>query len=107
MPGLLIKRSVQFTGEGHGIFWLNDRLCTLVDLDDYERLKHHHYRPKRKKKKIYAVRRYIRHGKTYEVMLHNDVMHPPPGIEPHHKNHDTLDNRRENLENVPHDNHPR
>lgn len=78
-----------------------------VDENEYDQLARYRWKPKHKKKKIYAVRRFVRDGKTYEIMMHNAIMHPPKGYEPHHKNHDTLDNRKINLENVPHNDHPR
>lgn len=80
---------------------------SFVDYDDWLKQNRFHWRPKRKKKNIYAVRRFVRNGKTYEISMHRAIMHSSPGEEPHHKNHDTLDNRKINLENVPHSNHPR
>ena len=103
---MLIKREPEPQGSNYAAIVLSSKYCTLLDLDDYDRLCCFRYRPKRKKKKIYAVRRFKHQGKTYEIAMHREIMNSRPGEEPHHKNHNTLDNRKENLENVPHDNHP-
>lgn len=104
---MLVKKQPEPHPPGLTCIWMQDDLSVLVDPDDYLRLDRYHWRPKRKKKKIYAVRRFVRNGKTYEISMHRSIMHSRPGEEPHHKNHDTLDNRKINLENVPHNNHPR
>jgi hypothetical protein len=77
-----------------------------VDADDYERLSKHTWHAKKDKNQVYAVRRFIVDGKTVEIRAHREIMQSPEGFEPHHKNHCGLDNRKCNLENVPHDNHP-
>jgi len=106
MSGLLIKREPLAQDTlGYMIVKVGLHSCKVSN-NEYDNVNHYHWRPKRKKKKIYAVRRFTRNGKTYEISMHRQIMGSPPGIEPHHKNHDTLDNRRENLENVPHNRHP-
>lgn len=103
---MLIKREPELPPLDYGIIWIGHKYKVILDHDDFLHQFGYHWRPKRKKKKIYAVRRFKRLGKTYEISMHRAIMHSRPGEEPHHKNHDTLDNRKSNLENVPHDNHP-
>lgn len=45
----------------------------------------------------YALCTHQRDGKERSVRLHRFIMEAPRGIEVDHINHDTLDNRRENL----------
>jgi len=104
---MLIKREPKLPPGGYGYIKVGSKYSALVELDDYIQQGKYHWRPKRKKKKIYAVRRFVRNGKTYEISMHRAIMHSRPGEEPHHKNHNSLDNRKCNLENVPHNNHPR
>jgi len=46
------------------------------------------------------MRRVIRNGKAYHIRLHREIMHTPAGYECHHKNHNPLDCRKANLENL-------
>jgi hypothetical protein len=78
----------------------------LVDADDYEKQRGYYWRAKKKSGNWYAYRRVVRDGKAYEIALHRTIARSRPDEEPHHKNHNTFDNRKENLENVPHDKHP-
>jgi hypothetical protein len=103
---MLIKREPEPQGANYAAIVLSSKYCALLDLEDYDRLCRYQYRPKRKKKKIYAVRRYKYGGKTYEIAMHNEIMNPPKGYDVHHKKHNTLDNRKSELEIVPHNEHP-
>lgn len=53
--------------------------------------------------KVYAIRRKMINGKRVKIRMSHFVLDVPPGTLPlgtviDHKNHDGLDNRRENLE---------
>jgi predicted DNA-binding transcriptional regulator YafY len=78
----------------------------LVDIDDYEAQKKYYWRAICKKGNWYAYRREIQNGKTHTFALHRVIAKSKPGEEPHHENHNTFDNRKINLKNVPHNKHP-
>jgi hypothetical protein len=104
---MLVKRSAELKITGSGIIRASHGIDFVVDIDDYERQNRYHWRSKKKKNNWYAYRRFKRDGKTYEIALHRTIARSRPDEEPHHKNHNTLDNRKENLENVLHNRHPR
>lgn len=45
----------------------------------------------------YACRRTWAAGRDVTILIHREIMSPPPGMRVDHVNHDTLDNRRINL----------
>lgn len=45
----------------------------------------------------YASRAVRTHGKKQTVYMHRVILDAPQGMDVDHKNHDTLDNRRENI----------
>jgi len=45
----------------------------------------------------YAVTRKIVNGKTYTIRMHRLIIQPASWLKVHHINHNSLDNRRENL----------
>lgn len=77
---------------------LNKRVFAIIDEDVYLLLSRHHWRLVRSQNCFYAARRVRRHGKEYWYKMHREIMNAPPGYEVHHKNLNTLDNRRSNLE---------
>lgn len=69
----------------------------LVDEDDYEVLNRWTWTVKAFQGCHYALRKYVHYGKTNWIRMHREIMNHPKGKEVHHKNHDTLDNRKCNL----------
>ena len=76
----------------------------LVDDDDYERLAKHKWTAVvtgQNIKRVYAYRRSGWDQKnrrwTRTIWMHREIMQPADGLDVDHINHDTLDNRRENL----------
>lgn len=66
----------------------------IVSLEDYEKLNLNKWRLKISGSALYAVR--IEKGKT--IYMHNQIMQPPQGFVVDHKNHNGLDNSRQNLQ---------
>jgi hypothetical protein len=104
---MLIKKEPEQQPTNFSIIRLSPESSVMVDTDMFEQLNKYHWRPRKKKKNIYAIRRVTKAGKTKEISMHREIMQPAPDEEPHHINHNTLDNRKCNLKNVPHNNHPR
>jgi hypothetical protein len=78
----------------HRVIPLTQGKFAIVDAEDYERLSRHKWRVlKIKGDRFYAAR--TAGGKT--ILMHREIMNPPPGMLCDHKNHNTLDNRRSNL----------
>jgi hypothetical protein len=74
--------------------------AAIVDPDDYENLKKYRWRLRMSGSCFYAVRREHTKNGVVEIKLHREIMHTPDGFDCHHKNHDTLDCRKCNLENL-------
>lgn len=72
----------------------------LVDPEDFAELNKHTWEAQKSAHLWYAVRRELRGGKVFRIRMHREVAKTPPGMVPHHKNGNGLDNRRINLENM-------
>jgi len=72
----------------------------IVDIDDFENLKQHKWYIIKQHGLPYAARKVSTNGKVYWVRMHRQIMHTPTGQIVHHKNRRTLDNRKQNLENM-------
>lgn len=70
-----------------------------VDDEDYEELSKYkwHFKIGTKNKTGYATRGVQENGKVKFFLMHRQIMGFPEGMVIDHKNHDTLDNRKENL----------
>jgi len=78
---------------------LSRKYIALVSECDETRLRAHKWHASGYGRRIYAIRR-VRDpetGKSQTIRMHREIMHASPGYMVDHINHDTLDNRRENL----------
>lgn len=78
--------------------YLNSRVFALVDPDDYDLLSKFHWHLKQSNGCFYALRRAYKNGYRFWIRMHREVMRAPLGFVVHHKNRNTLDNRKSNLE---------
>lgn len=80
---------------------VGDHHYAVVDREDYIWLKRYKWSHIHTRYKIYAVRSILRGGQLRYIRMHRVIMRTPQGWQTHHKYGDTLDNRKENLENLP------
>ena len=66
---------------------------TIVDDADYEALSQHKWYANKVRNTWYAARAIG----SNKVLMHREILRVPKGMETDHKNHDGLDNRRQNL----------
>jgi hypothetical protein len=77
----------------------NSELVTLVDDEDYDELSKYKWQARPGGSGVpYVGRSQKINGKGTSVSMHRKLMGNPVGMDVHHINHNTLDNRRENLE---------
>lgn len=70
----------------------------IIDPEDYELVRPYYWRAIRSRKQVYAVAKYVKDGQTRYIRMHRLIMDCPKDKIVHHKNHNTLDNRKCNLE---------
>jgi len=85
--------------------FLTEDIFALLDNDDYESIRRYTWKLEQSGHCFYAVRRDKTGGKCLTFKMHREIMHTPFGYEVHHINHNTLDNRKSNLENLTADEH--
>jgi hypothetical protein len=77
---------------------LGEGKWTILDQEDYYRLNQFKWYVNGNGFKFYAFRNIIiGPGRTRMLSMHRDIMNSPKGLLVDHKNHDSLDNRRQNL----------
>lgn len=79
---------------------LSNSLRTLVDADDYEFLKHRSWTAVKKKRSSYACSIRQTPDGPKQLYMHRVVANTPANMVTHHKNRNSLDNRKANLQNM-------
>ena len=100
MSKLQVKRIPEEQPKDYALLPVGKLFCAMVDKDDYEKLKRYHWKLSMSSHCLYAVRKEYRFGKINYIKLHREVMKTPANMDCHHKNHKTLDCRKENLINL-------
>lgn len=85
---------------GYATIKLTKGYIAIVDEDDYENLSQYKWLAFKWSNKYYAARKIIKNGKTFWLPMHRQIMHTPKGLIVHHKNYNTMDNRKKNLDNM-------
>jgi len=80
---------------------------TIIDKSAYVLVRNFRWKIHKSKSKEYVVRAIVRNGKEKLIFLHRWLVHCPEGMQVHHINGNTFDNRRENLEIVQPRYHPK
>jgi len=76
---------------GHGRY-------AIIDPEDYAYLSRYTWRLRKSHSKLYVVRRQVIKGKRSIVFLHRQLLSASADEEVHHRNGNTLDNRKMNLQ---------
>jgi hypothetical protein len=76
---------------------LTRNLVAIVDDEDYEYLNQWKWRAMKQRNYFYAQRKSVVNGKHTFIIMHRLILNVPHGLLTDHINHDTLDNRKENL----------
>jgi len=77
---------------------LTQGMVAVVDAADYDWLSKYKWYAHKSKGGYYAETRIGPRHENKKIRMHVMIMNPPKGMEVHHKNRDTLYNRRDNLE---------
>jgi len=73
-------------------------MVAYVDPVDWVHLHKLYWRAKKSSKNWYAIRHEKHNGKIKYIYMHREITGCPLGMEVHHTNGNTLDNRVDNLE---------
>jgi len=71
-----------------------------VSPEDYNALNKFNWHARKSHCRYYAMRKMVKHGHEVWIRMHRFIAKTPVGQFTHHKNRITLDNRRENLQNM-------
>lgn len=97
----ILKTNKKPNPEPFLLLYLTKAKFAKVSLCDYDRLAKHKWFAKASFSKLYAARwQYKKTGKQI-LFMHRFIMSAPKNLVVHHKNGDSLDNRRSNLELMP------
>lgn len=83
---------------GYATIELTKGYVCLVDEEEYEGLSRHKWLAFKWSYRYYAARKIVHNGKTFWLLMHREITHCPQGLIVHHKNYNTMDNRKKNLE---------
>lgn len=84
---------------------LTNNKIAIVDDDRYDPLMKFKWRAVRKRGGWYAKTTIYKNSNRIDISMHRLVAKTPFGLVTHHRNRNTLDNRRANLANMTKDNH--
>jgi hypothetical protein len=72
----------------------------LIDREKFEELRKFSWRLRRSGSCFYAIRRFYRDGRVFYEKMHRRIAKTPKNEHCHHVNHNCLDNRLANLQNL-------
>lgn len=104
---MLVKalESTVFDGD-IGYIKLTHGKIAIIDREDYGKINKYFWHAKKSYSRWYACRKEVRDGKERWIRMHRVVARTPGGYVTHHRNCQTLDNRKSNLQNLtPQDHH--
>lgn len=95
---MLVKCEPTPPTDGYAVIKLTKGYVCLVDAEDYEKLSKYKWLAFKWSYRYYAVRKVVHNGKAFWLPMHRQIMHCPQGYIVHHRNFNTMDNRKKNLE---------
>lgn len=98
-----IKESTALTNVG--FIQLTHGMVAVVDADMVEELSKYSWQARKSFSRYYAMRKVVNNGKEHWIRMHRQIWKTPNGMIGHHKNRNTLDNRKSNGENMTQKNH--
>lgn len=97
MSKVQIKRNFTPSDKPYSIIDLGPGHECLVDAEDLAYLSQFHWRAIKSAHCYYAIRRKTVGGKTTYIKMHRELSWCPKGLDCHHVNGNSLDNRKHNL----------
>jgi len=79
---------------------LNDGQVAIIDADDLNLVMRYKWHAAKYHRSYYARSTFLQNGKTHSVSMHRLLGSTPAAQVCHHRNRNTLDNRRSNLLNL-------
>lgn len=83
-----------------GIVKVHPDTSSIIDANEFDNINQYKWYIIKQHGLPYAARKVTTNGKIHWVRMHRQIMHTPKGQVVHHKNRNTLDNRKINLVNV-------
>ena len=94
---VMVYRLLRF-GYTYRRIYLGEGQWTILDQEDYCRLRHYKWVVYGGGNNLYAVRlKFVGQNRTWQISMHREIMNAPKGVLVDHRNCDSLDNRRSNL----------
>lgn len=94
---MLIKRAPSQPESLLPTIKLKGIMSCFVDPEDLNWISKYTWRRIRSHSLYYAARRVVRDGRSHLIRMHREIVRCPSGMQVHHINGNTLDNRRSNL----------
>ncbi len=94
---MLIQKLVNLEDSQFPVLPLGNGFFTIVDADVYVWAREFSWSAVKSASCYYAIRKIVRNHKSHYIRLHREIMRCPAGMQVHHINGNTLDNRRCNL----------
>lgn len=82
------------------IIKLTHGMTAIVDPEDFEYLNQFAWQARKSYSRYYAMRKVVTNGHEHWIRMHREIWKTPNGQIGHHKNRQTLDNRKSNGENM-------
>ena len=97
---MLVIRNIEEPPERAKYIVIRGGRETIVSPEDYIWLSSFAWFPLKSASSIYVCTRKIVKGRVYTIRMHRLVTQAPDFMKVHHINHNTFDNRRENLSDI-------
>jgi len=97
---MLVKIQTNYPNTPGIIVPLQKKFFCIIDKEKSELISKYHWYAKKSGYCFYAVAKIKKNGKTVFLRMHRLIANTPPELVCHHVNHNPLDNRILNLQNM-------